>query len=1066
MRHAKTTFYSALGLAGALLVTPALAEVDTDNNSTTWSVNEPQGEFFSVEIDTNSGTWMSVDISPDGEYVVFDLLGDIYRMPASGGNAELLRGGIAWHMQPAYSPDGQYIAYTSDENGGDNIWVMRADGSDAYAVTNETFRLLNSPAWSPDGNYIAARKHFTARRSLGAGEIWMYHRLGGDGVQLTERPNDQKDLGEPAFSPDGRYVYFSQDVTPGDVFEYSKDSVAGIYAVRRYDLQSGEIDTVLSGMGGAIRPVPSPDGRYLAYVGRDDFHSTLYLYDLSTGEQRKIDAELSRDMQETWAVHGVYPQMGWTEDSHSLVFYAKGGLHRLNASSGDVSAIPFRVQTEKQVQTALRFRQPIENDTFDVRMLRHATASADGTQLTYEALGYLYQVEPGSAQRNGEPRRLTAQTERFEQFPAYSRDGHYLLYTTWHDQEQGQIILRDLRSGSERVLPTGKGKFVEPQFAPDGESIIYRKIRGGYLTDPTFSVKPGLYHLRLDADEPEFLTAHGSDAHFGASSDTIYYTAQGPSLRALDINSGNTRTLYTSEHATEFKVSPDGQYLAFAEGFRVYITPLVEHGSSLVISPRSRQFPVERLSERAGENIAWTSDSSQLYWTLGPELYSASLDGIFDIRDNGAVELAHDGTNIGFSQSVYVPEHSVAFVGATVVTMNGDEVIEDAVLVVEGNQITEVGPRGMVHIPRGAEQIDVSGKTIIPGLIDVHAHGAQGENQIIPQHNWALYASLTFGVTTIHDPSNNTRQIFAASEMQRAGQIVGPRIFSTGTILYGANGPGFTARVDSLDDARFHVERLQKAGAFSVKSYNQPRRDQRQQFIQAARELDMMVMPEGGSLYQHNLSMVADGHTTIEHSIPVATMYDDVLQLWRATEVAYVPTLGVAYGGIWGENYWYAESNVWEHPRLSQFVPPRVLRPRSMRRDVAPDHHYNHFRIAAGAKALQDEGVLVAAGAHGQREGLAQHWEIWMMEQGGMTPLQALRTATLDAAKTLGMDHAIGSIERGKLADLAIIDGNVLSDLRVSDRVTHVMVNGRLFDAETMQEIGPDATIRPPFFFE
>lgn len=1054
----KATFsFAVLGLAGALACAPVVAE-----ESETWSVNEPMGEFKTVDVNTDSGTWMSVDISPNGDYVVFDLLGDIYRMPAEGGDAELLRGGIAWNMQPTYSPDGEYIAYTSDENGGDNIWVMKADGSDAYAVTSETFRLLNSPAWSPDGNYLVARKHFTARRSLGAGEIWMYHRNGGDGVQLTERPNDQKDLGEPAFSHDGEYVYFSQDVTPGAVFEYSKDSVSGIYAVKRYNLESGETETVLSGMGGAIRPTPSPDGRYLAYVARDDFQSTLYLYDLETGEKRAVYDNLSRDMQETWAIHGVYPSMGWTDDSESLVFYAKGKIHRLQVDDAQVAELPFSVDTEKQVQTALRFKQPIENDTFDVSMLRNSQVAPDGSQVIYEALGYLYSKDlPG-----GTPTRLSDQNERFEQFPSYSRDGRHLVYTTWDDEEQGQVIVRDLRDGSEQVLATGKGKFVEPKFAPDGESVVYRKIRGGYLSNPAFSVKPGIYHLPLDADEPTLLTAHGSDPHFGSDADKVFYTAQGPQLRVIDVATKEQRTLYTSEHATEFKVSPDGNYLAFAERFRVHVTPLVTMGDTIQIGPGNKQFPVEQLSKRAGDNLTWTGDSSQLYWTLGAELFSASLDGIFDISDEGDVELVSDGTNIGFSQDVYVPQQTIAFVGGTVVTMDDEEVIEDAVVIVQGNKIEAVGTRDDVRIPRGAERVDFTGKTMIPGLIDTHAHGAQGESEIIPQQNWNLFASLALGVTTIHDPSNNTSQIFSASEMQRAGEIVGPRIFSTGTILYGANGPGFTAHVDSLDDARFHIERLKKAGAFSVKSYNQPRRDQRQQFIQAAREMEMMVMPEGGSLYQHNMSMIQDGHTTIEHSIPVEVMYDDVKQFWRQTETAYTPTLGVAYGGIWGENYWYAQSNVWEHPRLSAYVPERVLRPRSMRREVAPDHHYNHFKIAAGAKELQDEGVQVTAGAHGQREGLAQHWEIWMMEQGGMSQYDALRTATIDAAESLGMDHAIGSIESGKLADLILIDGNVLENLRDSDKVSHVMVNGRLFDAETMNELGSEGEERSPFYFE
>ena len=215
-----------------LLSMPVMAQ---EEGSESWTVDAPQGVFDTVDISVNSGTWMNVDLSPDGKTIVFDLLGDIYRMPASGGAATRLTSDIAWQMQPVFSPDGSQIAFTSDQGGGDNIWVMDADGSNQRAVTTETFRLLNSPAWSPNGEFIVARKHYTATRSLGAGEVWMYHISGGTGVQLTERPNDQKDLGEPAFSPDGKYIYFSQDDTPGKTFHYSKDSLEGIYEIKRFE---------------------------------------------------------------------------------------------------------------------------------------------------------------------------------------------------------------------------------------------------------------------------------------------------------------------------------------------------------------------------------------------------------------------------------------------------------------------------------------------------------------------------------------------------------------------------------------------------------------------------------------------------------------------------------------------------------------------------------------------------------------------------------------------------------------------------------------------------------------
>jgi imidazolonepropionase-like amidohydrolase len=376
-----------------------------------------------------------------------------------------------------------------------------------------------------------------------------------------------------------------------------------------------------------------------------------------------------------------------------------------------------------------------------------------------------------------------------------------------------------------------------------------------------------------------------------------------------------------------------------------------------------------------------------------------------------------------------------------------------------------VGRRGAVEVPAGASSVDVSGKTIVPGLVDAHWHGAMGEDEVIPQQSWIDFASLALGVTTLHDPSNDTSEIFSHAELQRAGLVVAPRIFSTGTILYGAKASA-TATVASLADATTHLKRLRAGGAFSVKSYNQPRREQRQQVLEAARQTRMLVVPEGGSLFQLNMNMIVDGHTGIEHSLPVPNVYDDVKQLWSQTDVGYTPTLGVAYGGLDGDHYFTATTDVWKHPLLSRYVPRPLLEARTVRRETAPDEDWNVVTVARQVAELSRAGVKVNIGAHGQREGLAAHWEMWMMVKGGMTPHEALRAATWNGARYLGLDADIGSLEPGKLADLVVIDGDVLKDIRVSDRVTQVMVNGRLYDSQTMNEQGKAARQRRPFFFE
>ncbi|MCW8832056.1 MAG: amidohydrolase family protein [Colwellia sp.] len=1047
-----------------------------------WSVNAPQGKFKDVNIDVTSGTWMNVDVSPDGKTLLFDLLGDIYTMSIKGGEAKPLMTDIAWQMQPRFSPDGKYIAFTSDQDGGDNLWVMKRDGSDGKAVSKEKFRLLNSPAWSPDGNYLIGRKHYTSTRSLGAGEVWLYHKTGGSGVMLTKRPNNQKDLGEPAYSADGKYVYFSQDATPGKTFHYSKDSVKGIYKIKRLELATGKIDTIIDGKGGAIRPTPSPDGQHIAFISRDDFSSNLYLYNLKSGEETLIYEDLERDLQETWAIHGVYPNIAWTPDSESLVFWDNGQINRLDIGSKKSQVINFHVKTTKKIQPALQFEQQLPQDTFTVKMLRDVEISPDGKKVVFESMGHIYTQSIVDGKAKGKAKRLTKQNAHFELNPSFSRDGKNIVYATWHDQQQGQIRVVSSRGGKGKTLLKEKGKYIEPVFSPDGKTVVYRKISGGYITEPTWDLNTGIYAVSAKGErksaKPRLITEHGQQAHFGASNDNIYVMREGeePKLAYISLDGKDDRTLYQGKFATEYRVSPNGEYLAFAERFKVFVTPFIERGEVITIGPKGGNLPVKQLSVRAGEGINWHGDSEKLYWSLGADLYQANVSDLFAITNASSDKESKNPaekpsptvmqTYLGYSKKVDKPSGVIAFVGGKVITMEGEQVIENGVVLVEGNIIKAMGTQAQVDIPSSAKVIDITGKSIMPGLIDAHAHGPQGNNQIIPQQNWKNYAGLALGVTSIHDPSNDTNEFFAASEMQKAGAIVSARLFSTGKILYGANYAGYTAHVDNLDDAKFHVERLKKAGAFSVKSYNQPRRNQRQQFIQAARELDMLVVPEGGSLLQHNLSMIVDGHTTLEHSIPVAKVYEDVKQLWSQSQMAYTPTLVVAYGGIWGENYWYDTTDVWLHPRLSKYVPSEFLQPRSMRRPKAPLHHYNHISVAKVAKELQDLGIKVNAGGHGQREGLAMHWEMWMMAQGGMTPLQALRTATISPAKTLGLDKQLGSIKVGKLADLIVVDGDVSQDIRVSDQISYTMINGRLFNAESMNEIGHYDNKRVKFYFE
>jgi imidazolonepropionase-like amidohydrolase len=377
----------------------------------------------------------------------------------------------------------------------------------------------------------------------------------------------------------------------------------------------------------------------------------------------------------------------------------------------------------------------------------------------------------------------------------------------------------------------------------------------------------------------------------------------------------------------------------------------------------------------------------------------------------------------------------------------------------------QVGPAAAIQLPAGTKTIDVTGKTIIPGLVDAHAHGPYGTDELIPQQNWSLLQNLALGTTTLHDPSSQAAHVFAAAEMQQAGKILAPRIFSTGEIIYGAKNAGVYAQIDSYDDALNHVRRLKAQGAYSVKNYNQPRREQRQMVVAAARAEGMQVVAEGGSLFGMDMNLIADGNSTLEHNVPGEVFYKDVLQFFGQSDTNYTPTLVVTYGGLAGDPYWRQATNVWENP-LMVHTPPAQLRADTMRVTKAPESQFVDDDNAREAKKVMQAGKLVAIGAHGQQAGIGAHWELWSFVRGGMTPVEALRAGTIDSAKSLGYAKDVGSLEPGKLADLLVLDADPTADIRNSDKINRVMLGGRMYDPRTMNEVDTGTAKRRPYWWE
>jgi Tol biopolymer transport system component len=1054
-----------------------------------------------LEYTASEGSWISLDVSPDGRTIVFDLLGDLYLMPIDGGTATPLTQGMAMDAQPRFSPDGRRVVFTSDRSGGQGVWIIDVDKSDTTQLTRGKHDTYDSPEFSPDGKYVFATKDY---------QLWMYHVDGGSGVRVIQAAENPQGGRQPrytgaAFGADGRWLWLASRLGTWNYNTKMPD-----YQLVVYDRETGETSARTFRYGSAFRPALSPDGRWIVYGSRYDSQTGLVLRDLETGAERWLAYPVQRDDQESRASRDAYMGFSFTPDSRAVVVSYGGRIWSVPIDGTAAREIPFQAPVKLALGPKVQFDYDIDDDaTFVVQQIRDAVPSPDGRRLAFVALDRLYVMDTAG----GTPRRLTdGSVGEFQ--PTWSPDGEWIAYATWSDREEGHIAKVRARGGSVQRLTTRPAYYQQPAFSRDGARIIAIRGPARALVEATAQSAPG------GAADFVWLPASGGDAtfiaptdgrntpHFVEGSDRIYASANGGRLVSFRWDGTDSR-----EHvrvrgpgapgsegpgptASLVQMAPRGdQALAQVSNDIYVVTVPVVGGQTPTISVGNvdnASFPARKLTEIGGQFARWSGDGEQVHWSIGnahfiydlerARAFEDSVEAAQRARglqpDSAADAAAGDSAatpaggpkrgdepkyepaeaRITITATRDIPQGVAVLRGGRAITMRGDEVIENADIVVRNNRIAAVGARGSVTVPDDARIIDVSGTTIMPGFVDTHAHLRPAFN-IHKDEVWSYAANLAYGVTTTRDPQTGSTDVLSYADQVTAGNILGPRIYSTGPGVFSGEN------IRDLDHARRVLRRYSDYyDTKTIKQYVAGNREQRQWIIQAAKELRLMPTTEGSLDLEMNLTEAFDGYSGHEHNWPSFPFYSDLIRLFVESGIAYTPTTLVAYGGPWGESYWYAAENPYADPKLRRFTPYEELAAKTLRRGNYPNqtsagwfHPQEHVfpLIAEHVADLIAAGGRAGVGSHGQLQGLAYHWELWSMASGGLSNHDALRLATVVGADIIGLDSDVGSLESGKLADLVVLNDNPLENLRATNTIRLVMKNGRLYEGDTLNEIYP-----------
>jgi imidazolonepropionase-like amidohydrolase/Tol biopolymer transport system component len=969
----------------------------------TVSMNEATGGMTAGA--TSEATWTSIDITRDGRHLLFTCLGHLHRLDLKNGSHLQLTSDFAWYLHPALSPDGRRIAVMSDRDGSWSIWTCSLEGT-AFVRESMTEFLEDAefvrPIWSRDGEL-----HYRQPGSL--------HRARSPHPAVKRL----------ALNSEG-----SAAVSEGQWF-------ARI---------NGRVHSLVS----SFEPRLSANGQLLAYAPVDDPQVLVRLVDLRLGTEKSIPDGHSVRYPECAQAAAFGP-------AGRLMYVAKHGrLFEVSTASLAVREIPFSIRPERNTRVPLRSRRPLTDRETLVTVVPRHPVMASGRAVICSAFAQLWKVDIPT----GSAVRLTDDSAG-EVAPALSPDGRRVAYARWTDRDEGSIAMVPAAGGRPEVMTTVAGRYINPAWSSDGKHIafIFEKrtepeatsakmqlqIQTLSLADRSVrtvaDVRPS--DIQPDRIYPRVTFAPGGDRIF-VTVPTRFSRDLGwdqPGVVSYDLQGEDRRIHLRLPPCDDVVVSPDVRQVAICWREHLYVADVGSNGPNS-FDPAS----ATPLSKGGPHSIAWCRDGS-LTWMEGT-----------DLLRNDRVRGRHRLATLQVGRRTMYGSNTFAIVNARILTMRGDRIIEDGVLLVRGRRIVQIAARNGLPLTADIPRIDAGGATVIPGLIDTHSHPHSAPREVWPQQNSRYLGMLAYGVTTMFDAQGPNLDSAGQAEMVEIGSMTGPRVFSAGRMLHGAYrppGPGLPVTDLSSPGAvqRAASHRVRR-GEWPLKEYWVYRRRERQWVYDAARSCGVTVTSHPDS-FEGILTRVADGYPSIEHGFlrgaeaPVyrTAIREDAKRFLGASGTFLTPTLGATAE--------FAPTLNLDDPKLRRFVAPDEFQ--WFRRAREPDRErIDRTDVFEELVDCARHGARLSTGGHSNGPaGLNTHWEMWAFVLGGLSPMEALRSATVNGAEKLGIDADVGTLEAGRIADFLILGSNPLDNIRNSADIRLIVKDGIIYNGDTLDRLTP-----------